>query len=368
MNQPYPTFKPVGHNEALKSFLKAWEHDKLHHAWLFCGQKSIGKAGVAHYLARFILSEKLPQKAKDANQNDLFSLDEVANITKELTLDKLDVPLDTPEIQQYFASSNPNFIYIARQADEKTGKLKAAIGVDAIRQMNRQLAVTRKEGYRVIIVDSIDEMNINAANAILKTLEEPPKNTIFFLISHNPNKLLPTITSRCRKLHFSPLNQDDMQRLMEKEEVTLNTEDKQITLWLANGSIGRALQLSSEKEQGAWQEILEFFGQLNTNNLSKIPTFCRQYAKVSSGEEEQKFTLFIDIWMRLIQAGCLNAAEAKQAIPNKIEELLSKKSQKPLDEWLQLWDKTIRISKQLLSGDIDRTAGLNQLFLALSNL
>ncbi|MFV0321795.1 MAG: DNA polymerase III subunit delta' [Alphaproteobacteria bacterium] len=364
MDNIYPSFHPIGHNDALNAFLSAWNHNKLHHAWLFCGTKAIGKAGVAHYLARFILTHGQPD---DNSQSNLFSLSETDG--EQLTLADLDISFDNPEIKQYFAQSNPNFISIQRNIDAKTGKFQSLINVDAIRQINQQLSTTHNDGYRVIIIDSIDEMNINAANAILKILEEPPKQTIFFLISHNPDKLLPTIISRCRKLDFSPLNQLDMRALLNEEGAELPQDITDIILWLADGAVGKAQQLFSADGQEIWRDIYQLFGQLRAKNLSQTAKFCAKYGKKGRlNKEEQNFELMIELWLRLIQAGCLYVGQAQKGLPQEIQALFYNDPQKSLDEWLQLWDKTIRISKQLLSGDIDRTTGLHRLLLAVSNL
>lgn len=364
MDNLYPSFKPIGHDVALNAFLTAWNHNKLHHAWLFCGAKSIGKAGVAHYLARFILFNGQPT---ENNQSGLFSSSK--SDTKQYSLSDLDISFYNVKIKQYFAQSNPNFIAIQREIDAKTGKFQSLINVDTIRQINQQLSTTHNDGYRVIIIDSIDEMNINAANAILKILEEPPKQTIFFLISHNPDKLLPTIISRCRKLDFSPLNQPDMISSLGEKVEDLPQNGSDIILWLANGAVGKAKQLSSAEGQDIWQDIYQAFKQLRNKNLLQLANFTAKYGKKGrTASDEKNFQLLIELWLRLIQAGCLYTANVQQALPQDIQDLFYNDAQKSLDEWLHLWDKTLKISKQLLSGDIDRTTGLHRLLLAVSNL
>lgn len=364
MDKCYPSFKPIGHDTALSAFLSAWNHNKLHHAWLFCGAKSIGKAGAAHYLARFILTHGQPA---NNSKSSLFALSETNE--DQLTLTDLDINFDHTEIKQYFAQSNPNFIAIQRNIDAKTGKLQSLINVESIRQINQQLSTTHNDGYRVIIIDSIDEMNINAANAILKILEEPPKQTIFFLISHTPDKLLPTIISRCRKLDFSPLSCSEILSVLEKEDYNLPKNITDSMLWLADGAVGKAKQLFSAEGQEIWHDVYHLFKQLRSKNLSQTANFCTKYGKKGRlNIEEQNFQLVIELWLRLIQAGCLYAGQAQQGLPQEIQDIFYTDMQKSLDEWLQLWDKTIRISKQLLSGDIDRTTGLHRLLLAVSNL
>ncbi len=102
-------------------------------------------------------------------------------------------------------------LHLTRPANEKTKGFKTVVTVDEIRRVNRFLSMTSHDGgYRVVIVDPADDMNVNAANALLKNLEEPPSRTVFILISHSPGGLLPTIRSRCQMVRLSPLGNDDL--------------------------------------------------------------------------------------------------------------------------------------------------------------
>nr|WP_236638303.1 hypothetical protein [Mangrovicoccus ximenensis] len=118
----------------------------------------------------------------------------------------LHVDPDHPVARRIAALSEPRLSLLRRPFDEKTGRLKAEIPVDAVRALKRFLSMSAADGgARVVIVDAADEMNTSAANALLKLLEEPPKDTVLILVSHQPGRLLPTIRSRCRVLRLPPL-------------------------------------------------------------------------------------------------------------------------------------------------------------------
>src|SRR5690606_22739828 len=131
-------------------------------------------------------------------------------------------PLEAPEemadpdpnslvSRQIASGASHNLLHLTRPVDEKTGKVKSAITVDEVRKAGKFLAQTSGTGnWRIVIIDPADDLNRNAANAILKILEEPPKRSLFLVLTHAPGKLLPTIRSRCLPLTLSPLSEQDL--------------------------------------------------------------------------------------------------------------------------------------------------------------
>ncbi|MGD8327641.1 MAG: AAA family ATPase, partial [Sphingomonadales bacterium] len=168
------SFEPLlGYDEAERLFLDALNSDRLHHAWLLTGPKGIGKATFAYRLSALLLS--------DSTNGDIDELH--------------------PAIRLLRNEAHPDLRILKRGIDPKTGKLKSEISVADIRVLQGFLGSTAAQGgWRIIIIDAADDLNRNAANALLKILEEPPKKVAFFLISHAPGRLLPTIRSRCRHL------------------------------------------------------------------------------------------------------------------------------------------------------------------------
>ncbi|WP_375644186.1 MULTISPECIES: DNA polymerase III subunit delta' [unclassified Bartonella] len=178
-----------GHEDVRHFLTQMLKEERLHHALLFEGEYGIGKATLAFHLAWNILSSQ---------QGAFLKPD----------------PYSTPW-RQITQGSHPGLLYISRRFDVKTQKFKTGILVDDIRDIMHFLSRTSQDnGWRIVIVDSADDMNRNAANAILKILEEPPTKTLFVIIAHSSGKLLPTIHSRCQKISFRPLNNDEMEKVI----------------------------------------------------------------------------------------------------------------------------------------------------------
>ncbi|MBC7504248.1 MAG: AAA family ATPase, partial [Sandarakinorhabdus sp.] len=170
----------IGHDHQIAAFKAAFAGDRPHHGWLLTGPQGVGKAMFAEQAAVWLLAGK---PAGDA----------------------FDAAADTAAQSLINACSHPDFRRLVRTEDDK-GKLRAVIRIDEVRALQPLFRQTPSiADWRVVIVDSADEMNIQSANALLKSLEEPPQQTLFFLISHTPGRLLPTIRSRCRTLRFNRL-------------------------------------------------------------------------------------------------------------------------------------------------------------------
>lgn len=208
-----------GQDRAVAQFLDAWESGRIHHAWLLAGPRGVGKASFARAAARRVLADS----AGPARQ------------------DGLNVPDSHPTSHLLAAGSHPDFRLLERL--EKTTGLARNIGIDQVRGLAPLLGVTPSlSPWRVIVIDSADDLESSAANALLKMLEEPPANSIFLLVAHSVGRLLPTIRSRCRRLDFEPLPDDVMASLLG-DHVPSGQRDALIAV--AGGSIGRALQAAT---------------------------------------------------------------------------------------------------------------------------
>lgn len=185
---PRFTRKLEGHAAAERIFLDAWAKGRLHHAWMIAGPEGIGKATLAWRIARFLLAT--PQ-ASGEPPHDLGSdpASEAARLVG--------------------ARSHPDLFVLERPVNPETGKLKQDIAVDDVRRVNAFFARTAAMGgWRVVIVDAVDDLNASSANALLKILEEPPLKAIFLLVAHAPGRALKTIRSRCRVLALRPPGRD----------------------------------------------------------------------------------------------------------------------------------------------------------------
>ncbi|MEM7644746.1 MAG: DNA polymerase III subunit delta' [Pseudomonadota bacterium] len=212
---PHPRETAIlyGQEDAEAAFLDAWNGGRLHHGWLLTGPRGVGKATFAWRLARFLLTDPPAQAT---------------------TLDPMP---GHPALPRISALSDPGLMLLRRPWDEKAKRLKQDITVDEARRLGGFFAMSAGS-RRVVIVDAADDLNPNAANAILKLLEEPPAGATLLLIAHQPARLLPTIRSRCRVLRLSPLEGEPLEAAIRQAG-----GDPSIAA-LAEGSVGAALSLA----------------------------------------------------------------------------------------------------------------------------
>ncbi len=209
----------IGHEAAVAAFKQAVASGRPHHGWLLTGPPGIGKASFAEAAAIWLLAG-----APEGRGFNAAAAAQAGNLVREGT--------------------HPDFRRLVRTTDDK-GKLRTVIRVDEVRAMQAVLAQTPSlAAWRVVIVDSADEMNLNAANSLLKHLEEPPPQTIFLLVSHAPGRLLPTIRSRCRVLRLQPLADSDVGRVLEDIVDDLDDADRDALVRMAGGAPGRALSMA----------------------------------------------------------------------------------------------------------------------------
>jgi DNA polymerase III subunit delta' len=234
---PEPRANPflTGHDDAEARLLEAFVAGKLPHAIILGGPRGIGKATLAFRLARFLLA----QPATSAG-TDLFGAPPAPPTTLALS------PEDSV-FKRIAAGGHADLLTVERGVDPKRkDRLRSEIVVDDTREVANFLRLTAAEGgWRIVVVDSADDMNRNAANALLKILEEPPKHALLMLVSHNPGRLLPTIRSRCRKLPLKPLAEAEIVRLIGRYRPDIGYDDGRALARLAQGSIGRAPYLAS---------------------------------------------------------------------------------------------------------------------------
>ena len=214
----------LGQERAIETFSSAWASRRLHHAWLLTGPRGVGKAN----FARLALTRVLAEAAGPA-----------------IDLPNLETPTDHPIARLIAAGSHPDFRWLER-LERPTGGLARNISVDQIRSLGDLLSVTPSlSPWRAIGIDAADDLEASAANALLKMLEEPPPNTIFFLVSHAPGRLLPTIRSRCRRLDFARLADDAMTSLLGARLDPKLAAGIPGIVAAAEGSPGRALAIAA---------------------------------------------------------------------------------------------------------------------------
>ena len=288
----------LGHGAAEATLLGAFDSGRLPHAWLITGPRGIGKATLAYRFARVVLG--------GAGEAGLFG-DRPEGLA---------VAPDDPVFRRIAADGHCDLLTLKRRPDEK-GKLPSVISVQEARKVSGFLHMTAGEGgWRVVVVDPVEEMNQNAANALLKSLEEPPDKALLLLVSHSPGSLLPTIRSRCCHLALTALSEAQVRELMAQHLPDLPAGDAEALARLAEGSIGRALALAAGGGLELYRDLLEVIGGLPAMDAERTHRFGDRLAR---GRDDAAFRtgmeLFIWWLARLVRAGSLGALPAEARGP-----------------------------------------------------
>lgn len=287
----------LGQSLAEDTFLQAWKNNSIHHAWILSGTPGIGKATLAYRIARFLL-------AADENKKDSYN--------------SMAISEDNAVFKQVAAGSHPDLMVLERDfidtdrrkiiaairkgeiidEDEMASFKKSAfIRVEDVRKVGDFLAKTSfNNGWRIVIIDSADDMNNSAANALLKILEEPPAKTILLLISHNPGMLLATIRSRCAKLNLKNLEYSEVAALLRRYRSSLNENMIDRLAELSGGSIGKAILYADNDAVILNNKLEEILYSGNNFSLSGLDQFC---STVSA--DIDKFNLLPELIGRFIR-------------------------------------------------------------------
>ncbi|RKE84722.1 DNA polymerase III subunit delta' [Rhizobium sp. AG855] len=297
-----------GHAEAEEFLARSYQSGKGHHAVLIEGPEGIGKATLAFRFANHILRYPDPLLAPDVIE---------------------DPDPEHPISRQIASGASHNLLHLSRPVDDKTGRVKQAITVDEVRKAGHFFSQTSGTGnWRIVIIDPADDLNRNAANAILKILEEPPKRAMFLVLSHAPGKLLPTIRSRCLPLRLHELNPNAMDQALGQLGLAIPAEKREAVLSLAKGSVARALKLVNYG--GA--DILEAFEQMLAASGPSQRRMMFKIADALSGKDSDvAFGFFIEhlgdhlaeTARQFAHAGNLSAAEHYARLTSTIGEQLT---------------------------------------------
>lgn len=309
----------TGHEEIAAFLAQAYREGRMHHALLFEGEQGIGKATLAFHLAGHML----------AHGNHI-------SAPETITAPDFSKPL----WRQIAGGMHPAVLHINRPFDQKTGKFKTGIPVEEIRRVTHFLTRTASDGaWRIVIVDPADDMNRNAANALLKTLEEPPARAMFILISHSSGRLLPTIRSRCQSIQFKPLDDTPLTDALGHIGPNVGLERDSITKALldrSEGSVRKALLLVAH----GGLEISD-----TVDLILQGQTFDLQKAQALSGvlngrEAEVQYELFRDYLMGRIADEARRYADSGQT--------------READQWSRYWSELTREITNAETYNLDR--------------
>ncbi len=306
-----------GHADAEQILLDAYRSGRIPHAWLIGGPRGIGKATLAFRLARFVLAHPDPR----------------APAVREAK--SLQVPENNTVAHRVASQSHPDLFTLERTVGDN-GKLRRFIEVDDVRRCVLFFGATAGEGgWRIAVVDSVDELNASGENALLKVLEEPPVRSLLLLISHAPGRVLPTIRSRCRRLTLHPLTPDQV-AIAAAAAIGSSPTDRDVkeAAAIAEGSVSRALSFLEGRSLELRQLVVALLGKLPDLDMRALHALGEALA----GADQATFATVMDTIN-----GWLSAELARSA--NRKPRLLA---------IAEAWEKSNRAAAEAEAFNLDR--------------
>ena len=337
---PSPRANPyfIGHAAAEAALLAAWQSGRLPHGWLITGPRGVGKATLAFRFAKFLL-------AGAAGGQGLFGGAPA------------DLAVDPEQSAARLAASggHSDLLTIERSYDERNKRLRSEIVVEDVRQLGGFLHLTPGfGGWRIVVIDCADEMNRHAANAVLKLLEEPPRQALLLLVSHAPGGLLPTIRSRCRRLALGPLADREVAALLGRYRPGLAPADLDLLVRLAGGSIGRALALSDETGLTLCREVGELLQSLPALDVMALHAQADRFGRATGSDAFRTAGELVGDWLaRLVRAAATGEPPAER-MPGEGAHMRRLLGAARLDQWVALWEKVTRLIAGADEADLDR--------------
>jgi DNA polymerase-3 subunit delta' len=337
---PRHTQNLFGHEAVERGLAEAFATGRMHHGWLVAGAEGIGKATLAYRLARYVLSEP--------HERDPFA-------------QSLATAEDSPATRQVRALSHPGLLVLRRTYDTKAKRFTASISIDEVRRLRNFLGLRGADGaWRVVIVDTADDLNPNAANALLKSLEEPPARTLFLLLASEPGRLLPTIRSRCRTLDLAALASEPLRQAV-RQALTASTEEVTDSLpapseWailerLAEGSVRRLLGLRGGGGIALFKRLNDLVGALPKLDWTAVHALSDELGGTAA---EQRFELFFELLLALLSRLIRARAGAPGSDPEDAKLAGRLIPDGSLATWAELWETIVAEKADVMLLNLDR--------------
>jgi len=312
VSHPRDVFDYQGGEGPEAAFLSALAKGRLHHAWLLTGPEGIGKATFAFRAARRLLG------ARPSPSHGL-----------------LGAAPDDPVSRQVSARSHPDLMVLERWTED--GKPRRNIPVDEARQLGEFFSKSPASApYRVAIIDAADDLNVNAANAVLKTLEEPPPKGVLLLVSHSPGRLLPTIRSRCRRLAFAAWSEDAAADFIA-DRAGVSADEARRLAQMAHGAPGRALSLASSGALDADRSAHDILRALPNADEAKLLAIADRFR---GPEGQARFDLILERLADQVQAMIQQSAAAGET--------------GGLSRWSEAWSRLTDLPGEAEAINLDR--------------
>ena len=344
---PAPRENPdlVGHEDAEETLLSAYHRGRLGHAWLISGQRGIGKATLAFRFARYIFASDGPAPVDGR---------------------RLAVAPEHPVFRRLASGAHADLITIERTVNDKTGRLRSEISVAEARALPRFFATTAAEGgWRIAIVDRLDEMNRFGANALLKILEEPPDNALILLISSAPGSVLATIQSRCHRLALRPLDVTGLCALLAARFPESSEVDNLALARLSNGSPGRAFPLAAAGGIAVYRDMVALLDTLPRIDGAALHRFSDRLARTGNAGLYRAARELLLAWVARMVREAAAGAEGEDVVPGEHALFRRLCAGRGLDPWVEVWDNIGRLFVQADSVNLDKKQVVMSAFTAL---
>jgi DNA polymerase-3 subunit delta' len=341
----------IGHEAAEAALARAARAGRLPHAILIGGPRGIGKATLAYRLARWLLAG-----GAVAPEAGLFG---PAPIEFGLAID-----MEHPVARRIASGGHADLLTVERGWDRARKRLKGEIvGEDAGAVAGFLHLTSAEGGWRIVVIDSADEMNRTAANRLLKILEEPPRGALLLLVCHAPGRLLPTLRSRCRKLWLEPLAEAEVVQLLHRYRPELAAADAAALALLAEGSIGRALDLADAGGLTLYRSLIQLMETLPALDFVAVHRLSDQLARGADDAYGSFTEMLLDFIQRLV-AGAAGQA-AREALPGEAALLDRLARNARLDRWIEVWENLTILFQRAEAVTLDRKQVVLDAFFAV---
>ena len=350
---PAPRANPdlVGHESAERELRCLLEAGRLPHAILFSGPRGIGKATLAFRFARFLLANG-DHSAKAAAESAL-AIDPERGVFHRVA-----------------AGGHADLLTVERAYDPRRRRLRGEIVVEDAREITSFFRLTAaEEGWRIVIVDGAEEMNRSAANALLKILEEPPRQALLLLVSHSPGRLLPTIRSRCRRFPLVPLARALVTQLLRRYRPELAQPEVEALAALSDGSIGRGLELADAGGLALYRSVLEILSRTPRLDVIRLDAFADQLARADAEDAYRVGgELLLQLLARMTASSARRQLSGEEIIGGEDEAMRRLAGHVDAARWAALREEIERAFVSTDKLNLDRKQAMLGVFFAIEEL